>query len=130
MRFIADLQIHSKYSRATSSQMILEEIDRWAHNKGIFLMGTGDFTHPAWFKEIQTKLEPAEPGLFKLKKEFRRPTIRGDEPQTRFLLEVEISGIYTRGNKGRRVHNMIFAPDLETVEKINTQLSWVGNIAS
>ena len=61
MKFIADLQIHSKYSRATSKEMVLEEIDRWAGNKGMLVMGTGDFTHPAWFKEIKEKLEPKSP---------------------------------------------------------------------
>ncbi len=135
MRFIADLQIHSHYSRATSKEMVLEEIDRWAGNKGMLVMGTGDFTHPAWFKEIKEKLEPAEPGLFKLKKQFKRPTIRGDLSETRFLLEVEISGIYSRQGKSGakkvyRIHNMIFSPDIETAEKINTQLGWIGNLAS
>ncbi len=130
MKFIADLQIHSKYSRATSQSMVLEEIDRWAGNKGIHVMGTGDFTHPAWFKEIKTKLEPAEPGLFQLKKEYKLPTLRGTLSDTRFMLEVEISGIYSINKKVYRVHNMIFAPDLETAEKINTQLSWIGNLAS
>ncbi|MBI3638180.1 DNA helicase UvrD [Candidatus Wolfebacteria bacterium] len=135
MKFIADLQIHSRYSRATSKDMVLEEIDRWAGNKGILLMGTGDFTHPAWVSEIKKKLEPAEPGLFKLKKEFKLPTIRGEMSETRFMLTCEVSSIYSKQLKGKakrvyRVHNLIFAPDIETVEKINTQLSWIGNIAS
>ena len=68
MKFIADLHIHSKYSRATSKNMNLEELDRLADDKGILVMATGDFTHPEWFKEIKTKLEPAEPGLLKLKR--------------------------------------------------------------
>jgi len=130
MRFIADLQIHSKYSRATSKDMVLEEIDRWAGNKGILVMGTGDFTHPAWFKEVKEKLEPAEPGLFKLKKQFKQSTIHGNLSETRFLLEVEISGIYSKKGKVYRIHNMIFTPDIETTEKINTQLSWIGNLSS
>jgi len=136
MKFIADLHIHSKYSRATSPQMTLEELDRWAHDKGMDVMTTGDFTHPAWIKEIKNKLEPAEPGLFKLKKEFKRPTIRGDESQTRFILTTEVSSIYSRVSpktgikRGYRVHNLIFAPDIETVEKINVQLGWAGNIIS
>ncbi len=130
MRFIADFHIHSKYSRAVSREMVLEELDRKAHDKGILVMGTGDFTHPAWFKELKEKLEPAEPGLFQLKKGLKRGTLRGGMPETRFMLTVEISSIYTKDGKGRRVHNLVFAPDLETVEKINTQLSWVGNLAS
>jgi uncharacterized protein (TIGR00375 family) len=130
MRFIADLQIHSKYSRATSKNMIFEEIDRWAGNKGILVMGTGDFTHPLWFREIKEKLEPAEPGLFRLKKNFRRPTLHGGFAETRFLLEVEVSNIYSRKNRVYRVHNMIFVPDLETAGKINNRLSKIGNLAS
>ena len=67
MKFIADFHIHSKYSRATSKEMDLENLDKWARIKGIDVLGTGDFTHPAWFKELKSKLEPAEPGLFQLK---------------------------------------------------------------
>lgn len=130
MKFIADFHIHSKYSRAVSKDMVLEELDRWADDKGILVMGTGDFTHPAWFKEIKEKLEPAEPGLFRLKAAYKKKTIKDTIADTRFMLTVEISGIYSRGGKTRRIHNLVFAPDLETVEKINTQLSWIGNIAS
>lgn len=110
--------------------MVLEELDRWADTKGILVMGTGDFTHPAWFKEIKEKLEPAEPGLFRLKPQYKKPTLRGGQAQTRFILTVEISSIYSRQGKVHRVHNLIFAPDLETAEKINTQLAWIGNLAS
>jgi len=130
MEFIADLHIHSKYSRAVSKRMVLEELDRWAADKGILVMGTGDFTHPAWFKEIKQKLEPAEPGLFKLKSSLKLPTISGQPAETRFLLTVEISSIYSRGGRTRRIHNLIFAPDLDTVEKMNTQLAWIGNLKS
>lgn len=130
MRFIADLHIHSKYSRAVSQDMVLEELDRWADDKGILVMGTGDFTHPAWFKEMKQKLEPAEPGLFKLKSYLKKKTIKDTLADTRFMLTVEISCIYSRGGRTRRVHHIILAPDFETVEKINTQLSWVGNLQS
>ncbi len=130
MRFIADFHIHSKYSRAVSPSMVLEELDRWADDKGILVMGTGDFTHPQWLKEIKTKLEPAEPGLFKLKKPLKRPTIKGTFAETRFMLTTEISCIYSRAGKTRRVHNLVFAPDIAAVEKINTQLGWIGNLAS
>ncbi|MEK7482023.1 MAG: hypothetical protein AAB607_01605, partial [Patescibacteria group bacterium] len=102
-KFIADLHIHSKYSRATSPNMTLEELDRWADDKGILVMATGDFTHPKWFEEIKEKLEPAEgearqgrpaePGLFKLKKEYKKPTLKNTLAETRFILSVEISGI-------------------------------------
>lgn len=130
MEFIADFHIHSKYSRAVSKDMILEELDRWANHKGLDVLGTGDFTHPAWFKEIKEKLEPAEQGLFKLKKEYKRETWRGGFSDARFILTVEISGIYSRRGRTRRIHNLVFAPDLETAEKINTQLSWIGNLKS
>jgi uncharacterized protein (TIGR00375 family) len=130
MRFIADFHIHSKYSRAVSRDMVLEELDRWADDKGILVMGTGDFTHPGWFKELKQKLEPAESGLFKLKSYLKKKTIKDTLADTRFLPTVEISCIYSRGGRTRRVHNIILAPDLETVEKINTQLSWIGNLRS
>jgi len=121
MKFIADLHIHSKYSRATSKEMNLESLDKWAKIKGIKVMATGDFTHPAWFAEIKEKLEPAELGLYKLK---------GSQTGTRFLLSVEISSIYSQGGKTRRVHNLIFAPSIEIGEKINTALGLRGNIKS
>lgn len=121
MKFVADLHIHSKYSRATSKEMNLESLDQWAKIKGIKVLATGDFTHPAWFQEIKTKLEEAEPGLYKLK---------GSETGTRFLLSVEISSIYSQGGKTRRVHNLILAPSMEVAEKINIALSWQGNIKS
>lgn len=121
MKFIADLHIHSKYSRATSKDMNFESLDKWAKIKGIKVMGTGDFTHPAWFKEIQNQLEPAEPGLFKFK---------NGTSETRFLLTAEISSIYSQGGRCRRIHNLVFAPSLEVVEKINTTLGWQGNLKS
>lgn len=126
MRIIADLHIHSPYSRAVSKEMTLENLDVWARLKGITVMGTGDFTHPAWIKEIKAKLEPAEPGLYRIKNSKSR--IKGSE--TRFMLTVEISSIYSKGGKTRRVHNLIFVPSIETAEKINAQLGIRGNIKS
>lgn len=95
------------------------------------MLGTGDFTHPAWFREIQQKLVPAEPGLYRLKPEYvtrdqAYPTIEAGE--TRFLLSVEISSIYSRDGKTRRVHNCILAPSVSVVEKVNTHLGWIGNL--
>jgi len=136
MKFIADLHIHSKYSRATSKDMDLEELDRWADDKGISVMATGDFTHPQWFNELKEKLESAEPGLFKLKKQYKRSTIKGTLADTRFILTAEVSSIYSRESPSSgikrvyRVHNLLFAPDFETVEKINVQLGWIGNLKS
>ncbi len=121
MEFIADFHIHSKYSRATSPQMDLEYLDAAARIKGIKVLGTGDFTHPAWLENLKEKLEPAEPGLFKL---------RNSNSETRFILTAEISCIYSKGGKVRKIHIIIFAPDFQTVEKINTQLNWIGNLKS
>ncbi len=120
MQFVADFHLHSKYSRATSHDMDLESLDKWAKIKGIKVLGTGDFSHPEWFKQLQEKLEPAEPGLFKLK--------QGGE--TRFILTNEISCIYSKNNRVRKIHVLIFAPSFAAVEKINVQLGWIGNIRS
>lgn len=119
MKFIADFHLHSKYSRATSSQADLENFDKWANLKGIKVLGTGDFTHPEWFKNLKEKLAPAERGIFKL---------RNKESQTRFVLTVEVSCIWSKGEKVRKVHIVIFAPSFEIAENINTQLGWIGNL--
>ena len=119
MKFIADFHIHSKYSRATSPQMDLENLDKWARIKGIKVLGTGDFTHPEWLKSLKDKLEPAEAGLFKL---------RDSDSITRFILTAEISCIYSKKNRVRKIHIIVFAPSFEIVEKINTQLGWIGNL--
>ena len=119
MKFIADFHLHSKYSRATSSQMDLENLDKFAKIKGIKVLGTGDFTHPLWFKEIKEKLEPAQNGLFKLK---------NSTSETRFILTSEISCVYSKNHKVRKIHILIFAPSLEIAEKINSYLSIVGNL--
>lgn len=130
MKFVADFHIHSKYSRATSPLMNLENLDRWAKIKGIKVLGTGDFTHPKWIGEIKKELEPAEPGLFKLKK--------GDSG-TRFILTSEISCIYSKADssfvkgfgatkKVRKIHIIVFAPSIKIVEKINNKLNKIGNL--
>jgi len=124
MKFIADFHIHSKYSRATSPQMDLEHLDEVARIKGIKVLGTGDFTHPEWFQNLKEKLEPAEPGLFRIKNK----ELKAKNNETRFILTSEISCIYSKKNKVRKIHVLIFAPDFQTVEKINTQLGWIGNL--
>lgn len=121
MQYICDFHIHSKYSRATSKDMDVENLDKWAKIKGIQVVGTGDFTHPQWLEELKESLEPAEPGLFKMKK---------SDSEVRFILTVEISSIYSKNNRTRKIHNIIFAPDFGTVEKINTHLGWIGNLKS
>ena len=121
MKFIADFHIHSKYSRATARDMDLESLDKWAKIKGIKVLGTGDFTHPEWFENLKKKLIPAEPSLFKLK---------NGNSQTRFILTAEISCIYSKNNKVRKIHIIVFAPSLEVVEKINARLGSIGNVKS
>ena len=134
MRFYADLHIHSKYSRATSRNCDLEHLALWARRKGIAVVATGDFTHPAWFDEIREKLIPAEPGLFRLRPEIELEIERrlpsSCAGPTRFLLEVEISTIYKKGEKTRKVHHLIYAPDLETAGRFRDRLGKIGNIAS
>ncbi len=121
MKFIGDFHIHSKYSRAVSPLMNLENLDKWAKIKGIKVMGTGDFTHPKWFEEIKKQLEPAEPGLFKL---------RDSDSGTRFILTAEISCIYKKNEKVRKIHIVVFAPSIDAVEKINIELNKIGNLHS
>jgi len=119
MKFAADFHIHSKYSRAVSPLMDLANLDRWATIKGIKVLGTGDFTHPKWFESIKKELDPAEAGLFK---------IRGSDSITRFILTAEISCIYSKGGKVRKVHIIVFAPSISAVEKINEKLGQIGNL--
>jgi len=130
MRFAADLHIHSKYSRATSPRMNLESLGQWARVKGIKLMGTGDFTHPAWFGELKEKLDPAEPGLFALKGVLppRDLPARRGKSSTRFMLTAEVSCIYSKGNRVRKVHIVIFAPSFEIAGEINSKLAKIGNL--
>ena len=127
MKIIADFHIHSKYSRATSQEMDLEHLFIWAHKKGINLLGTGDFTHPAWFEELKEKLEEAEPGLFKLKSKYL-PKGFSDSNFFRFVLTGEISVVYSQGEKVRKIHHLVFVPNFEAAQKINTQLSWIGSL--
>ncbi len=134
MTFYADLHIHSKYSRATSKQCDLENLSIWAAKKGISVIGTGDFTHPAWFAEIKEKLRPAEPGLFRLAPPLEREVAArvgpGLEGETRFTLTVEISTIYKRDGKTRKVHHVIHAPDVESADRFRRALDRIGNIKS
>jgi len=134
MLFYADLHVHSKYSRATSRDCDLVHLAWWARRKGISVVGTGDFTHPAWFQEIQEQLVPAEPGLFRLRpeleREVERTLPRACSGPVRFLLEVEISTIYKKGERTRKVHHLIYAPDLATAGRFRDSLGRIGNISS
>ncbi len=134
MKFIADLHIHSPFSRATSRESSPAGLAAWAKVKGINIVGTGDFTHPGWFSILKNQLEPAEPGLFRLKDEGSIPSIFPDlkpsDSPVRFLLSAEISSIYKRHGATRKVHNLLYVPDFDSASAINIKLAGIGNIES
>lgn len=121
MQLVIDFHIHSKYSRATSKTLNLDALDESARVKGVNVLGTGDFTHPLWFAELEKSLEEAGPGLYKRK---------GSKTNTHFILTCEISSIYSKAGKVRRVHTLLFVPSLEIARKINRRLNKVGNLKS
>ena len=135
MKFYTDVHLHSRYSRATSKNLDLERLYLWARLKGIQVVGTADFVHPAWLKELKEKLVPAEEGFFRLKDEHIR-TVEHEIPaacrggKMRFMLSVEISNIYKRLGKVRKVHNVVFVPSFAAAEKLQSKLDAIGNIAS
>ncbi len=129
--YIADLHIHSHYSRATSKDCTPEYLDLWARRKGISVVGSGDFTHPAWRQELAKKLEPAGNGLYVLKKEYRiRDAVAGDDIRPHFVITGEISSIYKKYDRVRKVHSLILLPGLEAAEQVSQKLETIGNIHS
>ncbi|MDD3336857.1 MAG: UvrD-helicase domain-containing protein [Eubacteriales bacterium] len=129
--YIADLHIHSKYSRATSTEGDAPHLDLWARYKGIGLVGTGDFTHPVWRQELQEMLEPAEDGLYRLRDEFALPgEIAGQRLSPRFVLSGEISTIYKKDGQTRKVHHVILLPSLDAAEELSHRLEAIGNLHS
>ncbi|MEV4480175.1 UvrD-helicase domain-containing protein [Micromonospora coxensis] len=137
--FVADLHIHSKYSRACSRDLTLPNLGWWARRKGIGVLGTGDFTHPAWYDHLRESLRPAEPGLYRLSPEVERDVARRLPPRlaseaetdpVRFMLSVEISTIYKRDDRTRKVHHLIYLPDLDAVARFNAALGRIGNLGS
>jgi DNA helicase II / ATP-dependent DNA helicase PcrA len=132
--FYADLHIHSKFSRACSRDCDLEHLALVGRRKGISVIGTGDFTHPRWFEELSSTLVPAEPGLFRLRGELER-SVEARLPAScrgpvRFLLSVEISTIYKRAERTRKVHHLLYMPDLASAERCTAALKRIGNLAS
>ena len=124
--YIADLHIHSRYSRATSRDCTPEYLDLWARRKGIGLIGTGDFTHPAWREELEEKLEPTGEGFYRLKEEYRirdGSVTGGQEP--RFVVTGEISSIYKKKEKTRKVHSLILLPGLEAARTVSRKLETI-----
>lgn len=116
MRIIADLHIHSKYSRATSKQLNIENLEKYARIKGLNLLGTSDFTHPLWIKELKSELTEDGTGILKTKTGFN------------FILQTEISLMYTQDGKGRKIHNVILAKNFDVVEQITEQLKKIGRV--
>lgn len=117
MRLIADLHIHSRLSRATSPEMDLPSLARWARMKGIDILGTGDFTHPEWFKTLKDGLIPEGNGFYLYE-------------ETRFMLTAEVAAIWSQDGRVRKVHLLILAPSLEVVERIDRELARIGNLAA
>ena len=135
MIFLADLHVHSRYSRATSRTCNLVELARWAAIKGIRVVATGDFTHPAWRQEIREMLEKTDTGLYRLKPEFQPRDEIGSAAASRaedvfFILNVEISSIYKVAGQVRKVHSLVFAPDFAAMDVLSSKLDRIGNIAS
>ena len=132
MKLVADIHLHSHYSRATSKNLTLEHLWKWAQIKGVQVVATGDIAHPGWLAELQMKLDPAEEGLFQLKPEYAAavadevpPLCRGT---VRFLIGGEISNIYKKYDRTRKVHNIVFAPSFEATTILQAELEKIGNI--
>jgi PHP family Zn ribbon phosphoesterase len=132
--FHADLHIHSRFSRACSKTCDIPTLAWWALRKGITVVGTGDFTHPAWAQELRETLVPAEPGLLRLRPDLET-RLRHSAPascghQVRFMLSAEISTIYRGGERTRKVHHLIYAPTFEAADRITAALAAIGNLGS
>ncbi|HHU81396.1 MAG TPA: UvrD-helicase domain-containing protein [Firmicutes bacterium] len=132
MKYWADLHIHSRYSIATSKDCCPEHLELWARRKGLTVIGTGDFTHPVWREEIREKLMPAGDGLWRLKPEYRMETgaeIPGAH-EVRFIISGEISLIYKKNGRTRKIHHLLLLPGLEEAERLAGRLEKIGNIAA
>eukprot|EP01022_Parablepharisma_sp_SALTPOND_P020184 TRINITY_DN3599_c0_g6_i1.p1 TRINITY_DN3599_c0_g6~~TRINITY_DN3599_c0_g6_i1.p1 ORF type:complete len:1113 (+),score=338.08 TRINITY_DN3599_c0_g6_i1:8066-11404(+) len=136
-QFLADLHIHSRYSRATSKQLVPRVLAAWARVKGLHVLGTGDFTHPTWRKELAEELEPdSASGLLRLKntRNLTReiPFLDGYElsGRTLFMLQAEISSIYKKNGAVRKIHNLVYVPTFEAADKLSEKLAAIGNIES
>lgn len=134
MGFHADLHIHSKYSRATSRDLDLERLAWWAARKGIAVLGTGDCVHPAWLAEMKDKLRPAGNGLFRLLPEIENGIWQtlplACRAPVHFMLSVEISTIYKKTERTRKVHHLVYLPDFDAADRFAARLARIGNIAS
>ncbi len=134
MQYIADVHLHSRFARATSKTLNPENLYRWSLIKGLTVVGTGDFTHPVWYEELRDQLEPAEEGLYQLRPDLRRG-IDAELPQAcrgqmRFVLSVEISLIYKKNDKTRKIHHVVLMPNFDAVARLNARLGAIGNLKS
>ncbi len=134
MQYIADVHLHSRFARATSKTLNPENLYRWSLIKGLNVVGTGDFTHPVWYEELRDQLEPAEEGLYQLRSDLRRG-IDAELPQAcrgqmRFVLSVEISLIYKKNDKTRKIHHVVLMPNFDAVARLNARLGAIGNLKS
>ena len=131
MKTIADLHIHSRFSMATSKEGTPENLDFWARKKGISLIGTGDFTHLVWREELKERLVSEGNGLYRLRDEYVKEDSRKFPGEgTRFVVSGEISSIYKKNGKTRKVHNVILLPSLEAADAMAQRLEKIGNIHS
>lgn len=131
MDYIADLHVHSPFSRATSKECSPAGLCAWARIKGIQVVGSGDFTHPGWLQRLKEDLEPAENGFFRLRQEYvPLQRQRATAEPVRFILTAEISCIYKRHGAVRKVHNLVYVPDFAFAERVNARLAKIGNILS
>lgn len=115
MTYVADLHLHSPYAMGTSSRLSFESLAHWASKKGIHLLASADFTHPAWFEETRSKLHDDGDGLFSY-------------DGVRFVLGTELSCVAPQGGRSRRVHVLAFAPGLDAVSRINARLADHGRL--
>lgn len=131
MKMIADLHIHSRFSMATSKEGTPENLDSWARKKGISLIGTGDFTHPVWREELKERFVSEGNGLYRLRDAYVKEESRKFPGEgTRFVVSGEISSIYKKNGKTRKVHNVILLPSLEAADAMAQRLEKIGNIHS
>ena len=134
MQFVIDVHLHSRFARATSRELNPSNLHKWSALKGVDVVGTGDYTHPEWFAELSEQLEPAEEGLYQLEP-GRRAAVEQELPErcrraVRFMLSVEISTIYKKGDKTRKIHHVVILPSLESVARLNRRLGAIGNLHS
>ncbi|RJR22599.1 MAG: AAA family ATPase [Desulfobacteraceae bacterium] len=134
MRFLADLHIHSRYSRATARDLTPENLSLWAKKKGLAVIGTGDFTHPGWVSELKEKLVEKEVGIYQLtpsfEAAFKNLIPHASEKPTRFILTGEISCIYKKDGRTRKIHHLLLMPSFESLDRFNRSLTRIGNLAS